>query len=168
MWVSAERATPPGKGAAKQKSLSTFGALVTELIWFADRWRCSETLTTLFYLLWLLCELLVYYVFHGNVNYLFFLVNLWIKVAEVEACLSQTILALDGDHPNLFSVNFNPRVISLFQEVHCAFQTGIRLPNVSVLIFQRKTLLLRMKDEAQVRQTTCLRAINNHSRTIWS
>lgn len=69
---------------------------------------------------------------------------------EVEACLSQTILAVDKDHPNLFCVNFSPRIINLFQEINCAFQTGVRLPSISVGIFQRKTLLLRMKDEAQV------------------
>lgn len=72
------------------------------------------------------------------------------QLSEVENCLSQTILTPHPEQPDLFLVNFNPRIIMLFQEISCAYQAGIRVPIASAFVFSRRGLLLRMKDEAQV------------------
>ena len=68
----------------------------------------------------------------------------------MEAHLSHTIFVQDPDEAHLFLVNFSPRVLLMFQEVHCAFQCGIRVPNIAAFIYSRRIFLLRMKDEAQV------------------
>ena len=75
------------------------------------------------------------------------------QLSTVESCLAQTIFMKNDDETGYFHVNFNSRVLQMFQEVHCAFQCGIRVPNISAFIYSRKNVLLRMKDEAQVTLT---------------
>lgn len=33
--------------------------------------------------------------------------------------MAQTILTPNVEQPHLFSVNFNPKIITFFQEIHC-------------------------------------------------
>ena len=70
----------------------------------------------------------------------------------MEAYLDQTVLLLQPSSETghyLFVVNFSPRLLIMFQEVHCAFQCGIRVPNIAAFIYSRRSVLLRMRDEAQ-------------------
>ena len=79
--------------------------------------------------------------------YLFFS---FFQFGTVEGYLSQSIFIADPEQPYLFVVNFSPRVLLMFQEIHCAFQCGIRVPTVASFIYSRRGVLLRMRDEAQV------------------
>ena len=63
--------------------------------------------------------------------------------------MAQTILLPNLEQPDTFAVNFNPRIIMLFQDVSCAFQAGIHVPVASAFVFSKRGNLLRMKDEAQ-------------------
>ena len=72
------------------------------------------------------------------------------QLSTVEGYLAQTIFIPDAEHAHLFNVNFSPRLLLMFQEVHCAFQCGIRVPTIAAFVYSRKSALLQMRDEAQV------------------
>ena len=72
------------------------------------------------------------------------------QLTTVEAHLAKTMLVRETEQSPFFCVNFSPRLMIMFQEVQCAFQCGIRVPNIAAFIYSRKGILLRIRDEAQV------------------
>ena len=59
-------------------------------------------------------------------------------------------MVADTERSEMFQVNFSAKLLLLYQEVHCAFQCGIRIPSISAFVYARRNQVLHMRDQAQV------------------